>query len=85
MPCSTSPPTSEQEINVDSAEIEHRFAFHPATTAEKRDEHTSVRQNCRRLADFLNEQLPEGREKALAITNLEHVMFWANAAIARQQ
>lgn len=63
-------------------DIAHRFAFH-ATTEEKRDEHTSVRQACRRLADELNERLPEGREKSLAITNPEQVMFRANAAIAR--
>lgn len=65
------------------SDIEHRFAFHAAATEEKRDEHTSVRQNCRALADFLNDKLPEGREKALAITHLEEVMFWGNAAIAR--
>lgn len=65
-------------------DIEHRFAFHAATTQEKRDEHTSVRQRCRQLADQLNESLPEGREKAVAMTKLEEVMFWANAAIARE-
>ncbi len=64
-------------------DIEHRFAFHAATTQEKRDAHTSVRQHCRRLADELNEQLPDGREKSLAITKLEEVMFWGNAALAR--
>ncbi|MEU0912146.1 Acb2/Tad1 domain-containing protein [Streptomyces althioticus] len=64
-------------------DIEHRFAFHAASRQEKRDEHTSARQGCRRLADHLNELLPEGREKALAITKLEEVMFWSNAAIAR--
>lgn len=64
-------------------DIENRFAFHAATTAEKRDEHTSVRQNCRALADFLNEKLPEGREKSLAMTALEEVMLWGNAALAR--
>jgi len=64
-------------------DIEHRFAFHAATTDEKRDAHTSVRQECRRLADELNGQLPEGREKSLAITHLEEVMFWGNAALAR--
>lgn len=68
---------------MDPADIEHRFAFHPATTEEKRDAHTSVRQGCRRLADQLNEQLPEGREKSLAITHLEEVMLWGNAALAR--
>jgi hypothetical protein len=64
-------------------DIEHRFAFHAASRQEKRDEHTSARQGCRQLADHLNDLLPEGREKALAITKLEEVMFWANAAIAR--
>jgi hypothetical protein len=66
-------------------DIANRFDFHAATTEEKRNEHTSVRQACRRLADELNERLPEGREKSLAITNLEQVMFWANAAVARQE
>lgn len=68
---------------MDPKDIENRFAFHPATTEEKRDAHTSVRQNCRVLADFLNDKLPEGREKSLAITHLEDTMMWANASLAR--
>jgi hypothetical protein len=66
-------------------DIEHRFAFHAATTQEKRDAHTAARQACRRLADQINEQCPDGREKSLAVTKLEEVMFWANAALARQE
>lgn len=66
-----------------AADIEHRFDFHPATTAEKRGLHGTVREACKVLGLFLDEHLPEGREKALAITNLEYVMFWGNAAIAR--
>lgn len=64
-------------------DIDHRFAFHPATTAEKVMAHGSVREDCRQLGQLLDEQLPDGREKALAITKFEEVMFWANAAIAR--
>ena len=64
-------------------DIDHRFAFHPATTQEKRDEHTSMRQACHRAAQTINEQAPDGREKSLAITKLEEAMMWANAAVAR--
>jgi hypothetical protein len=39
----------------------------------------------RQLADALNESLPEGREKAVVMTKLEEVMFWANAAVARDR
>lgn len=66
-------------------DIANRFAFHPATTPQRQAEHGSVREDCRELADALVDLLPEGREKALALTNLEQVMFWANAAIARQE
>ena len=69
---------------MDTADIANRFAFHAATDEEKRMDHTSVREYCRVLADFLNGKLPEGREKSLAITHLEEVMFWSNAALARK-
>jgi hypothetical protein len=66
-----------------AADIDHRFDFHPATTAEKRAEHGSVRAACKELAHKFDRDLPPGREKALAVTKLEEAMFWANAAIAR--
>jgi hypothetical protein len=63
-------------------DIENRFAFHPAANKEKRNEHTAIRTHCKDLAIFLNEAMPEGREKSLA-THLELVMFWGNAGTAR--
>ena len=68
---------------MDSRDIVNRFAFHPATTEEKRNDHASVRRHCQDLAEFLNEKLPDGREKTLAITHIEEAMFWGNAALAR--
>lgn len=65
-------------------DIAVRFAFHPANTEHRRNAHGLVRALCKALADSLNGTIPEGREKALAITHLEEVMFWSNAAIARQ-
>lgn len=67
---------------MDSADLENRFRFHPADDARKLA-HEDVRTLCGKLADDLNRLVPDGREKALAVTNLEQVMFWANAAIAR--
>jgi hypothetical protein len=66
-------------------DIAHRFAFHAAPSEEKKMEHTSVRILLSDTALELNGKLPEGREKSLALTKLEEAMFWANAAIARNQ
>jgi hypothetical protein len=68
------------------SDLDNRFAFHPATIANNRGEaHASVREQCREMATFINALVPEGREKSLAITHLEEVMMWANAAIARSE
>lgn len=66
-------------------DLDNRFDFHPASTEEKRNEHTSIRQSCKRLAYEINSSVPDSREKSLAITALEECMMWANAAIARNQ
>lgn len=64
-------------------DLANRFSFHPASTQEKRDAHEFIRDECLSLANALNSHVPDGREKALVMTKLEEVMFWANAAIAR--
>lgn len=68
---------------ISNDDLAHRFAFHPATTQEKRDEHTSVRQTMHRAAELVVERVPAGREQSLAVTALEEAMMWANAGIAR--
>lgn len=67
-----------------TADIDHRISFHPASTPDRVAEHEKVREGCKALAHFLDELLPSGREKSLALTNLEQTVMWANAAVARQ-
>ncbi|MGW5673950.1 Acb2/Tad1 domain-containing protein [Streptomyces sp. NPDC003860] len=70
---------------MDPAELAHRFHYHPPATEERRAAHESVREACQRLAEQIDALCPDGREKSLAITQVEQAMFWANAALARQQ
>jgi len=62
-------------------DIESRFSFHPgtATTGPKHDE---VRRKMRLLALWVLDDVPESRERSLALTALQEAMMWCNAAIA---
>lgn len=62
-------------------EIERRLGYHPATpdTVPQFEEN---RVNFIVLANDLDRRLPDGREKALALTALQEALMWANAAVA---
>lgn len=67
---------------MDWDDLVNRFKFHPATESTG-PRHDEIRRDCGDLAKRLFNKLPDSREKSVAITKLEEVMFWANAAIAR--
>lgn len=73
---------TSQPRGITSDDLNNRFAFHPATGTTG-DRHAVVRAKCFELAAHLAATLPPGRETSLAITALEEVMMWSNAAIAR--
>ena len=63
------------------ADIESRFTFHPATK-ETGPKHDAIRADLKRLALKWHRELPDGRQKSLALTSLEEAQHWANAAVA---
>ncbi len=67
---------------MDSQDLINRFRFHPPD-GNTGPTHERIRALCLESALVLNDLLPEGREKGEAVTSLEQVMFWSNAAVAR--
>jgi len=65
-------------------EIHNRFISH-SVSQEWLEIMDTVRGGALGLAQFIDEEVPQSREQSLALTKLEEVVFWANAAIARNQ
>lgn len=70
---------------MDFNDLQNRFGYHPADTEDKKNRHAQIRAACFNLAIHLEDLCGgwESREKSLAITKLEEVMYWANAHVAR--
>jgi hypothetical protein len=67
-------------------DIENRFMFHPVEQDHVRARlHESTRETIKTAAHKLNNTLPDGHERNLAIDALDAALMWANAAIARQR
>ena len=66
-------------------EIEHRFGFHKATVEGANatlPRHREMRKAYKSFANFLDESLEDGREKALVFTALQEASMWTHCAIA---
>lgn len=64
-------------------ELDARFTYHPPSP-EQTKIYEEMREHARVLADFINDNAPESREQSSALTHLDEVVFWTNAAIARR-
>lgn len=68
-------------------EIANRFGFHkgtiegPNATAPR---HAALRAAYASFATLLDDSLPDGRAKALAMTELESASMWSHKSIAEQ-
>lgn len=54
-------------------------------TDNQKDRVNLVRQNFTALYDYLDGEIPSGREKSLYITKLEEACMWAVKAIAEEK
>lgn len=67
-----------------AAQLEKSFKYH-APKGDQPDRYINLRENARVLAYEIVHNTPPSREQSLAITKLEEAIFWANAAIARNE
>lgn len=68
---------------MNEARLNWDFGYHEPDE-DRLAKHVATRDKCWELASYINQNVPDCREKSLAITKIEEAMFWANAAIARE-
>ena len=72
------------ETMLSQKELRNRFTYHdPKDRQSERYEH--LRNSGRMLAEYINEECPDSREKSIALTKVEEAIMWANASIARNE
>ena len=64
--------------------IENNFTYHPPKTGQP-ERYKLIREKAKELALLFERECPDSREKSIAMTELETSVFWANAAIARNE
>jgi hypothetical protein len=69
---------------MEQKELDNRFTYHPLKDGQLA-KYEKVRDIAKAYAAALDELCPDSREFSLALTRLEEVVFWANAAIARNE
>lgn len=66
-------------------ELTNRFKHHAPQSPTTSSIYDAIRSGCLHLADLINELAPDCHEKDNSIDRLDEVMFWANAAVARNE
>lgn len=65
-------------------DLDNRFTYH-APNGDQPERYEEIRSAAKELAKFIVVNTPSSREQSLAVTKLEEAVFWANAAIARNE
>lgn len=64
--------------------LENDFTYHKPF-GDQPQRYEEMRNKSRSLAELIVKNCPDSRERSLALTKLEEVVFWANASIARNE
>lgn len=64
--------------------IQNDFTYH-APKGDQQDRYVKIREKAKELAVVICESTPQSREQSVALTELDHVVMMANAAIARNE
>lgn len=62
--------------------IERDFSYHPPKPGQP-EKYQAIRDKAKELAYLFDALCPQSRERAIAFTDLENAVMWANASIAR--
>lgn len=61
--------------------IENDFIYHPPKEGQP-ELYQVIRARAKTFAHLIDELVPDGREKSLALTKLQETVMWANCGIA---
>lgn len=65
-------------------DLDVRFTYH-APKPGQAERYGQIRDSGKALAELVLQLCPPSRETSLALTKIEEAIFWANAAIARNE
>lgn len=65
-------------------ELQKRFTYHAPKPGQP-EKYEAIRNKAKELAELIDAECPDSREKSLAMTSLEESVMWANASIARNE
>lgn len=67
-----------------SYNLDNNFTYHPPF-GDQASRYQAIRDAAKKFAELILSNTPSSREQALALTNLEQAVHWANASIARNE
>lgn len=73
-------PVTDQDLD----ELNKRFNYHKPKN-DQPERYQVLRDEAKKVAGSIMINCPSSRERSLALTALEEAIFWANAAIARNE